>query len=89
MKKSIKHSMRMIEHARENKKLTQKQLSEHLGVTFQQYSSIKVGKVNLPEKHISKICKTLDLPVESLLYELAKDYLDELREKHLETTPNN
>ena len=77
------NTMRLIEYLRIQSKLTQAQLAKQLQMHEQQYSNIRLGKCNLPDKYIPKISQIFNIPIETIIYEMTKDYVYKLRKKHL------
>lgn len=53
----MKHYNDRMRDLREGKKLTQKQISEVLGIRQQVYSKYELGVRSLPLEHLIKLCK--------------------------------
>ena len=53
----MKHYNDRIRDLREQKKLTQRQISEVLGIRQQVYSKYELGVRSLPIEHLMKLCK--------------------------------
>ncbi len=53
----MKHYNDRIRDLREEKKLTQRQIAEVLGIRQQVYSKYELGVRSLPLEHLMKLCK--------------------------------
>ncbi len=53
----MKHYNDRIRDLRENKKMTQRQIAEMLGICQQVYSKYELGVRSLPIEHLMKLCK--------------------------------
>ncbi len=53
----MKHYNDRIRDLREQKKLTQQQIAEVLGIRQQVYSKYELGVRSLPLEHLMKLCK--------------------------------
>ncbi|MBQ9915184.1 MAG: helix-turn-helix transcriptional regulator [Clostridia bacterium] len=53
----MKHYNDRIRDLREERKLTQRQISEILGIRQQVYSKYELGVRSLPLEHLMKLCK--------------------------------
>ena len=53
----MKHYNDRIRDLREERKLTQRQISEVLGIRQQVYSKYELGVRSLPLEHLMKLCK--------------------------------
>ena len=53
----MKHYNDRIRDLRENKKMTQRQIAEVLGICQQVYSKYELGVRSLPIEHLMKLCK--------------------------------
>lgn len=56
-----------LKESRKAKKLTQKEVSENLGIVLQQYQTYESGRYQLDYEKIIKICKILEITSDYLL----------------------
>lgn len=63
----MKHYNDRMRDLREGKKLTQKQISEVLGIRQQVYSKYELGVRSLPLEHLIKLCKYYDASADWIL----------------------
>ena len=56
-----------LKNMRKRFKVTQKSLSEHLGVTLRTYQRYEEGKIEPPLSTVLSIAKYFDIPVDCLL----------------------
>ncbi len=63
----MKHYNDRMRDLREAKKLTQKQISEVLGIRQQVYSKYELGVRSLPLEHLVKLCKYYDISADWIL----------------------
>ena len=56
-----------IKYVRETKDITQKQISEYLGMKQQQYARYEKGINIMPVTHLPKICKFLGVSADYIL----------------------
>ena len=63
-----------IREARQVQKLSQEQLGEKLGVSFQAVSSWETGKFIPDSEHLTALAKTLDISLDALFTEAEKDW---------------
>ncbi len=58
---------RRLRSLRENKKLTQKELAEHLHMSQTGYSQYEIGKNDIPTNILIELSKLYDVPVDYIL----------------------
>ncbi|MBR7164246.1 MAG: helix-turn-helix transcriptional regulator [Clostridia bacterium] len=63
----MKHYNDRIRDLREERKLTQQQISEVLGIRQQVYSKYELGVRSLPLEHLIKLCKYYDASADWIL----------------------
>lgn len=56
-----------LKDIRSRKKLTQTQIAEKLGMTYQEYQKIEAGKTVIRADKLFHICETLDVSADELL----------------------
>lgn len=70
-----------IKDVRKKKNLTQKQLSELLGMSLQQLSNIEREQCKLPVKYYDKLAKVAGLNVRVLVNMAVEDYRTEIEKQ--------